>query len=81
MPRFPLAGSLAGLTHPLTRGFSRLGPADGGARQPSVAVAAPQLPPEFGGPPQQTGLALHRDPLTPFAGQIPDTAQTGGTVT
>lgn len=79
MPCFPLALSLAGLTHPLALGFSRLRPADGGAGQPRVAVAASQLPPQFG-PSQQTGLALHRDPLTPFPGQIPDAAQTGRTV-
>lgn len=81
MPCFPLALSLAECTHPLAFGSPCLRPADGGAGQPRFAVTAPQLPPQLGGPPQQTGLPLPRDPLTPFSGQIADTAQTGRTVT
>lgn len=80
MPCFPLALSWAGQTHPLALVLARLRPADGGAGQPRVAVAASQVPLQFGGAPQQAGLALHRDPLTPFTGQVPDAAQTGRTV-
>lgn len=80
MPCCPLGLSLAGLTHTLTFGFSRLRPVDGDTGQPRLAVAASQLPPQFAGASQQTGLALHRDPLTPLTGQIPDAAQTGRTV-
>lgn len=78
MPCCPLA--LAGLTHPLALVFSRLRPAHGGAGQPRAAVAASQLPPQFVEASQQTGLALHRDPLAAFTGQVPDAAQTGRAV-
>lgn len=80
MPCCPLGLSLAGLTHTLTFGFSRLRPVDGDTGQPRLAVAASQLPPQFAGASQQTGLALHRDPLTPLTGQVPDAAQTGSAV-
>lgn len=77
MPRCPLA--VAGAAHPLALVFSGLRPAHGGAGQPHVAVAASQLPAQLEAS-QQAGLTLHRDPLTPFAGQVPDAAQTGRTV-
>lgn len=78
MPCCPLA--LAGLTHSLALVLSGLRPAEGSAGQPRATVAAPQLPPQFVEPSQQTGLALHRDPLAPLPGQVPDAAQTGGAV-
>lgn len=77
MPRCPLA--VARPAHPLALVFSRLCPAHGGAGQPHVAVAASQLPAQLEAS-QQAGLALDRDPLTPFAGQVPDAAQTSRTV-
>lgn len=82
MPRFPLALPWEGHAHPLALVLAPgLRPAEGGAGQPRVTVAAPQVPPQLGGASQQTGLALHRDPLTPFTCQVPDAAQTGRAVT
>lgn len=78
MPCCPLA--VAGPAHPLALVFSGLRPAHGGTGQPHVAVAASQLPAQLVEASQQAGLALHRDPLTALAGQVPDAAQTGRTV-
>lgn len=75
MPCFPLALLRPGRAHPLALVFARLYPVHGGAEKPRIAVAASQVPPPLGWTSQQTGLALHRDPLAPFAGQVPDAAQ------
>jgi len=80
MPCIPLAPPHAGLTHPLSFGSPWLRPPVGGAGQPSVALAAAELPPQFTGAAQQAGLALHRDPLAALPGQVPDAAQTGSAV-
>lgn len=81
MPCFPLALPRPGRAHSLALVLGRFHSVSGGAEQPRVAVAAPQVPPSLGVTSQQTGLALHRDSLAPFPGQIPDAAQTGRAVT
>lgn len=74
----PLA--VARAAHPLALVLARLGPGDGGAGEAHVAVATAELPSLLVEASQQAGLALHRDPLAAFAGQVADAAEAGGAV-
>lgn len=77
-----LALVLAGLAHPLTFDLCpRLCPAEGGAGQPGVALAAAQLPAELVEAWQQTRLPLPRDPVAPPPRQVAHAAQPRRTVT
>lgn len=79
VPGLPLV--LPGHTHALTLVPPRFCPAARGlAGQARVAVAAAQVPPQLGRPPQQTRLARHRDPLAPLPRQVPGAAEPGGAV-
>lgn len=78
----PLGLAGLGRTHPLPLLPARFRSARGGAGQARVAVAALQVPPgPLQGPPQQAGLALHRDPLAPLPRQVAGAAEPGGAVT
>lgn len=75
MPCSPLA--VARAAHPLALVLARVGAVDGGAGEARVAVAAAQLPALLVEASQQTGLALHWDPLAALTGQVADAAQAG----
>lgn len=80
VPCFPLG--LSGPDHADSLPFvlPLIRPALRGARHPGGAVASAQVPAELGAASEEARLALQRDPLAPFPGQVADAAETGGAV-